>query len=83
MKWIFGLIYTVYFGIHAYYTQADHLTGDPLEVWGKVWMLSNDVMKGFLALLIYLGYNDGSLRKSVCIALIYEITRIVFDVCWL
>jgi len=83
MKYAFSIVYVLYFGVQAYYTQADHLTGDPLELWGKIWFFSHDVITLFLAIGLALGWYDITLRKMALVGGVYQLLRVVFDICWL
>ncbi len=83
MKYLFSLIYFIYFGIQSYYVQASYLTGDLLELWGKIYSTSHDVMTMFLAIGLAFGWYDTILRQMAFIGAIYQFVMIIFDICWL
>jgi hypothetical protein len=83
MKYVFSIVYIFYFTIQAYYIQADHLTGDPLEFWGKMWFFSQDLITVFLAIGLGFGWYDPTLRRMALVGALYHLFRMVFDICWL
>lgn len=83
MKYAFGIVYFIYFLVQSFYTQADFLSEESLEVWGKIWFTSHDTMTMFLAIGLGLGWYDPILRKMAVVGAVYQFLRIIFDICWL